>query len=281
MARQWKQKHGLTLHVESRGRVDPSSEALKSFLYRTAQEILFNIVKHARVNEARLRLQRLRGRVWLTISDQGRGFDPSLLEEAGGLGLLGIRERTAFLGGRMKIRSAPGRGSTFLIVVPDGPTAENRGPTPEDGRRLVPLDVARQDPSSVLPAPASNHRLRVLLVDDHKVVREGLAVLLQEQSDVEVVGQAGDGREAIELACALQPEVIVMDVSMPVLGGDEAARRIKRHLPGVRIVALSMFEEKGMAEAMRAAGAEAYLLKTAPSDQLLAAIRGSAQSKCV
>jgi DNA-binding NarL/FixJ family response regulator len=116
--------------------------------------------------------------------------------------------------------------------------------------------------------------LRVLLADDHKVMREGLAALLNEQPDVEVVGQAGNGREAVDLACRLVPDVVVMDVAMPVMAGDEAARRIKRHVPRVRVVALSMFEEADMAEAMRKAGAEAYLLKTAPSEKLLAAIRG-------
>jgi DNA-binding NarL/FixJ family response regulator len=105
-------------------------------------------------------------------------------------------------------------------------------------------------------------------------MREGLAALLSEQADLEVVGQAGNGREAVDLACRFQPDVVVMDVAMPLMAGDEATRQIKLHLPRARVVALSMFEEADMAEAMRQAGAEAYLLKTAPSDVLLAAIRG-------
>ena len=105
-------------------------------------------------------------------------------------------------------------------------------------------------------------------------MREGLAALLSEQADLQVVGQAGNGREAVDLACRLRPDVVVMDVAMPLMAGDEAARQIKLHLPDTRVVALSMHEEADMAEAMRRAGAEAYLLKTTPSDQLLAAIRG-------
>ena len=272
LARQFKAKHGLTVDVESRGRIDSPSEALKIFLYKTAQEILFNVVKHAKVNVARLRLQRMRGCLWLTISDQGQGFDPQLLGKTGGLGLLSIRERIELLGGRMKIRSAEGRGSTLLIVVPDGQKAE------EEGSKARTYEGAASAPSSLPPFSPSHvqagHRLRVLLVDDHKIVREGLAALLKEQPDVDVVGEAGNGREAVDLAHELQPDVVVMDVSMPVMAGDEATRQIKLHLPGVRIVALSMFEEAGMAESMRKAGAEAYLLKTAPSDELLAAIRG-------
>ncbi len=79
LAQQVRSKHGLTVHVEAHDRVDSRSEAMKAFLYRTAQEMLFNVVKHARTKEARLRLQRVRDQVWLTISDQGQGFDPQAL----------------------------------------------------------------------------------------------------------------------------------------------------------------------------------------------------------
>ncbi len=277
LARQLKTKHGLTVHVESRGRIDPPSEALKVFLFKTAREILFNVVKHARVREARLRIQRLRGGLWLTISDQGEGFDPRLLGKAGGFGLLSIRERIELLGGRMKIRSAKGRGSTFLIVVPDGRKPEDGRQTTEAGEPRISLSCVPRPPSSEI-RPLSPV-LRVLLVDDHKVMREGLAALLNEQSDLAVVGQAGNGREAVDLACRLGPDVVVIDVAMPLMSGEEATRQIKLHLPRARVVALSMFEEADMAEAMRQAGAEAYLLKTAPSDELLAAIRGREQER--
>jgi PAS domain S-box-containing protein len=267
LARQLKAKHGLTVHVESRGRIDSASEPLKVFLYRTAREILFNVVKHARVPEARLRLQRLRGGIWLTISDQGQGFDPRALGQAEGFGLLSIRERIELLGGRMKVRSAPGRGSTFLIAVPDGRQ-------PEDGRQATVGVGPRAYPTPVTAGSHGGLPLRVLLVDDHKIMREGLATLLNEQSDLEVVGQAGNGREAVELANRLRPDVIVMDAAMPLMAGDEATRQIKGQWPHIRIVALSMFEEADLSEAMYRAGAERYLLKTGPSDELLAAIRG-------
>jgi len=98
------------------------------FLFRAAQELLFNVVQHAGVKEATLRVQR-RGRyVRLRISDRGRGFDPQELRKTVGFGLLSIRERVELLGGRMKINSAPGQGSTFSIMVPDtGPRDEAPG----------------------------------------------------------------------------------------------------------------------------------------------------------
>ena len=267
LAQEVQAKHGLTVQVEVRDHVDSASEAHKVFLFRAAQEILFNIVKHAHVKEARVRLQRLRGQLWLTINDRGRGFDPKSLDKTAGFGLLSIRERVELLGGRMKIWSAKGRGSTFLIAVPDAVAAE--APAVE-AEQQVPREVAAPEPAK----RAGARTLRILLVDDHQVVREGLAVLLAEQQDMEIVGQAGDGQEAVDLASTLEPDVIVMDATMPGMGGDEATRRIKRSQPKTRIVALSMFEEAQMSEMMRKAGAEVYLVKTAPSEQLLAAIRG-------
>jgi signal transduction histidine kinase len=89
------------------------------FLYRAAQEILFNVIKHAEVSEAKLRLKRVRNQLRLTISDKGQGFDLGSLAHTAGFGLLRVRERAELLGGRMKIKSAMGKGSTFLIAVPD------------------------------------------------------------------------------------------------------------------------------------------------------------------
>jgi hypothetical protein len=209
LARQVQAKHGLSVQV------DPKSEAIRAFLFKAGREILFNVVKHARTQEAKLRLQQVREQLWLTITDKGRGFDPELLGHTGGLGLLSIRERAELLGGRMRIKSARGKGSAFLIAGPDDTMIE-----------ATTLDVT--DPPSA--RGATGPKLRVLLGDDHKVVREGLAVLLGEQGDIEVVGQAGNGREAVDLAHQLQPDVVIMDAAMPVMPGHGRtdARRRRR-----------------------------------------------------
>jgi PAS domain S-box-containing protein len=119
LAGQMESKHGLTVQVEIRGGADSDSEPVRSFLYRTAQEILFNAAKHAHVQAAKLRLQRVRDELWLTISDRGRGFEPGSLAETTGFGLMTIRERAKLLGGRLVIKSAPGQGSIFFVAVPD------------------------------------------------------------------------------------------------------------------------------------------------------------------
>jgi PAS domain S-box-containing protein len=271
LAQQVQAKHGLTVHLDVGGGIELPS-TLKSLLYKAAQELLFNVVKHAGVREARLRLRHRCGYVCLSVSDRGRGFDTQEFDRAGGLGLLRVREQIRFLGGRLKVRSTQGGGSLFLIAVPDGQKPLDGRQTTEDARqRTVGMGrVPKRDESRL----GSRLPLRVLLADDHKIVREGIQCMLVGEPDIEIVGQAGNGREAVDLAYELEPDVVVMDVSMPVMSGDEATRQIKLHLPQTRIIALSMHDEAQVTDRMRSAGATAYLLKTVPSEELLAAIRG-------
>jgi PAS domain S-box-containing protein len=264
-------KHGLEVAVEPFGAVSVQSDALKTFLYKAAQELLFNVVKHARVNKARIRVRRLGRCICLSVSDRGRGFEPQELRQTPGFGLLSIRERIELLGGRMKIHSVKGQGTTFHIVVPDAEEVV--------GSRTSVVREEKGPADHRLPATDYRQPLRVLLADDHEIVREGLRSLLSDQPDVEVVGEAANGREAVDQAYRLQPDVIIMDVAMPLINGDDATRQIKVHLPQTRVIALSMYEEPDMVDKMRRAGAEDYILKTAPSEKLVAAIRGQAHAE--
>jgi CheY-like chemotaxis protein len=269
LAGQCQARHGLTVHVEVRGRVHSQSEPLKGFLLRAAQEVLFNAFKHANVDEVTVRLQRRRGSIWLTISDRGDGFDVHQVGQTAGFGLMSIRERAELLSGQMRIRSAAGRGSTFLIRVPDA-----GGTAPAEGRADESCGPPAAQPRPREARKSTGGPIRVLLVDDHKIMRDGLSNLLGGQQDIEVVGEASNGAEAIERARRLRPDAIVMDVAMPVMAGDEATYLIRREMPEVRIVALSMFEEPGVARKLREAGADVYLTKSGPSEDVLNAIRG-------
>jgi PAS domain S-box-containing protein len=128
LAGQMENRHGLVVLVDIREPIDSRSEAVRSFLYRAAQELLFDVAKHARVREARLRLQRVRDQLWLTISDKGCGFNLESLDKTAGYGLTSIRDRVEMLGGCMKIRSIPGRGSIFFLAIPDGGAGQDISP---------------------------------------------------------------------------------------------------------------------------------------------------------
>ncbi len=115
--------------------------------------------------------------------------------------------------------------------------------------------------------------VRVLLVDDHPVVREGLRALIDRQSDMRVVGEAADGKSACEKAAQLFPDVVVMDVSMPGMDGVQATQEIGRRSPRSRVVALTVHEDRSYVRALIAAGAAAYVLKRSAPDDLVRAIQ--------
>ena len=117
--------------------------------------------------------------------------------------------------------------------------------------------------------------IKILVADDHKILRDGLAGLLREEEDIELVGEACDGQMAVELNRKLRPDVIIMDITMPRLDGVEATRQVVRETPDVRVIGLSMHEKEDMALSMRRAGAVEYLTKGCPAEELIAAIRAA------
>ena len=123
---------------------------------------------------------------------------------------------------------------------------------------------------------ASPSEIRVLIADDHPVVRDGMRALLESEPGLRVVGEAADGQEAWRRACELEPDVVVLDLSMPGVGGAEAAERIRRDCPRVRVLALTMHEERGYVTRLLRAGAAGYLLKRTASAELVRAIRAVA-----
>jgi DNA-binding NarL/FixJ family response regulator len=115
--------------------------------------------------------------------------------------------------------------------------------------------------------------LKLLVVDDHAVVRQSMRQVLEQQPGLCVVGEAGDGREAMKLAEALRPDLVLMDAAMPGLGGIEATRRILRERPGVRVLVLSQHTDQAMVAEALEAGARGYMTKTAGLEELLRAIK--------
>lgn len=116
-------------------------------------------------------------------------------------------------------------------------------------------------------------KIRTLVVDDQEPVRRSIALRLSAEPDIEVVGQAGNGREALQLVADLHPDVVLMDVSMPGMDGVSATLNLRNTHPAIRIVALSMFVDHEVANMMKQAGADAYVCKGAKAEELLKTIR--------
>jgi two-component system, NarL family, response regulator DegU len=122
-------------------------------------------------------------------------------------------------------------------------------------------------------------KTRVLIVDDHRAFRDGLKLVINHQSDMEVVGEAEDGEKAIALTRELLPDIILMDVKMPVMDGAEATSRILAEMPGMKILALSIYDDDGFMTNMMRAGARGYILKGCDSEELADTIRRIAGSR--
>ena len=124
-------------------------------------------------------------------------------------------------------------------------------------------------------------KTRILIVDDHTLLRDGLKMLINHESDMEVVGEAENGEVAIERARDLRPDVILMDVKMPVMDGVEATRRILAEMPGMKILALSMYSGDGFLKRMIDAGASGYFMKGNDITELSDAIRKAKGMKSI
>ncbi len=118
-----------------------------------------------------------------------------------------------------------------------------------------------------------NDEIRVILADDHALVREGIRQFLEEARDIVVIGEADDGAEAMQLVAELEPDVAVLDIRMPRVTGIEATRRIKQHFPNIKVLILTAYDDDPYIRALLQAGADGYVLKTAHADELVKAVR--------
>jgi len=121
--------------------------------------------------------------------------------------------------------------------------------------------------------PASSEKIRVLLADDHTILRAGLRIMLNAQVDISVVGEASDGRQAISETARLSPDVVIMDITMPDLNGIEATKQIKKAMPEVKVLMLTMHENDGYLFQSLRAGASGYMMKESADTELIQAIR--------
>ena len=226
--------HGDAVALSVEGDAEPRGSAGE--VLRIAQEALQNALRHADASRVDVRLRADDGHLSVAVADDGVGFDP---DEPGlrsrRLGLTSMEERAAGAGRDAEHRVAPRGG---------------------DHRR-----------------PRGAAMIRVLIADDHAVVREGLRAFLDLQDDIDVVGEAADGEEAVQAVARLAPDVVLVDLVMPRVDGIEAIGRIRAERPETRVIVLTSFvDEDKMLPAVRA-GAVGYLLKDVQPQDLVSAIR--------
>ena len=269
LAARMQEKHGFTVRVRSDRSAEPPDENLRILLFESVRELLLNAVKHSGERQADIVMMQTPNR-WtkIVVEDNGIGFNPTVIESrraTGGFGLFSIQQRLAHVGGRLEIESEPGNGARLILLAPL-PQAVDLG-----------LDQPIAPPPPLEPATlhvrAKGRPVRVLLADDHTILRQGLISLLQFEPDIEVVGEAADGEQAVELARQIKPDVVIMDINMSVMDGIEATEIIVGELPLTKVIGLTMHIASDVATGLLKAGAVGCLAKGGPSEDLISAIR--------
>ena len=266
--------HGLSVVIHCDIDQLPIAEENAVILYQSVRELLFNVAKHAGTSEATITLaQNPANQVLITVADKGTGFNPDTLLDTdrhhpGRFGLFNVQERVEAIGGAFSLKSSVSSGTTITLSAPLNPTPD------------APPETSMAISDQVPGVPQSpSQRLRILLVDDHAMVRQGLRSVLESYHDLEVVGEAGDGGAAIGIAAALKPDVVVMDINMPKIDGIEATRHIVNEHPDVVVIGLSVQNERHIEEAMLKAGAAVFVTKERAAGQLYEAIVSTVRTR--
>ena len=257
----WSVTSGVTGDVETTGEARALHPEVEVTLLRVAQEALANVAKHAGASRAGVTLSYMEDVVSLDVRDDGAGFavterNGHLAGEtpaAGGFGLIAMRQRVSRLAGQLEIESEPGAGTAVSASLP-----------------AIPLGEVRV-----------SQTIRLLIADDHPVVRDGLRGIFEASGEFEVAGEAANGREAVDRAAALHPDVVLMDLRMPVLDGVSAIKLLAEKGIGARVLVLTTFDTDTDVVPAIEAGATGYLLKDSPPDELLRGVRAAARGEAV
>ena len=296
--------HGLTVTIKKHVQHIVLDDDQAVLVFQSTRELLFNVLKHAGTTQAEVSIEtNSDGHLVVTVKDEGCGFSPDDVtaqnDDRKRFGLFSVRERTEAMGGRLEVTSVFNQGTSAALIVPYWPappkTSEKQsselgvsGPELQEVTLgLEPntpnsdLSVSHHSPLSTQDSelPERAKALRILLADDHAMVRQGLRSILDTYRDISVVGEAADGEEAVEMAGLLTPDVIVMDVNMARLDGIEATRRIKASWPGTIVVGLSVSTRAQVESRLLEAGASCYVSKEAAGDQLYDAILTAVQQE--
>jgi len=264
------------------GRLSPDVEVA---LFRVMQESLSNVQRYSESPRAYVRLKRLSSdEIQVQIGDFGKGMHPATLNTSThtaaplGVGIQGMRERMRQLGGKLEITSRLKHGTLVTATLPmvhpqANPSAESITNTTVESATNRGTDT---------PAPGRDTpRKQILIADDHEMLRRGIRNALEDRQDWQICGEAVDGQEAVNKVNTLRPDLVILDINMPVLNGLAAVRQILRNRPQTKIVIFTVHDSEQTIKEIHAAGAHAYVSKNDASDALLRVVEDLLESKRV
>ncbi len=250
-------------------RLAPDAEVA---LFRVVQESLVNVHRYSGSATAHVRAVCDGTEVRLQIGDAGIGIGkelkaPAPTATALGVGIQGMKERLRQLSGRLEITSVPGSGTLVTAILPV---------CSHEAKNLVDYtDSPNQVESNSVEVVSHQNgwRKRILIADDHDVLRRGIRTMIESDPGLEVCGEAVDGKDALEKTLAQGPDLVILDINMPVMNGLDVLRQIVRHRPKIKVLAFSVHDSKQIVEETLAAGAHGYLSKATAGQHLVHEVR--------
>jgi two-component system NarL family sensor kinase len=251
-------------------RLAPDAEVA---LFRVVQESLVNVHRYSGSATAHVRAQCDGAEVRLQIGDAGIGIGKELkaaapMATALGVGIQGMKERLRQLSGRLEITSMPGRGTHVTAILPicshEAQVLTEYVESPNQGAESIDVETAVEQ---------NGWRKRILIADDHDVLRRGIRTMIESDPGLEVCGEAVDGKDALEKTLAQMPDLVILDINMPVMNGLDVLRQIVRHRPKIKVLAFSVHDSKQIVDEILAAGAHGYLSKATAGQHLVHEVR--------
>jgi two-component system, NarL family, sensor kinase len=252
-------------------RLAPDAEVA---LFRVIQESLANVHRYSGSATAFVRARSDGGEVKLEIGDFGKGMceESKKANRASvaplGVGIQGMKERVRQLSGTLEITSRPGKGTLVTAILPiTNQRAEVSETYANSELHTIPSNPTEE------AAAKNGWRRRILIADDHDVLRRGIRTMLESDPGLEVCGEAVDGRDALEKTLAQAPDLVILDINMPIMNGLEVLRKIVHYRPQTKILAFSVHDSKQIVEEILAAGAHSYLSKATAGQHLVHEVR--------
>jgi PAS domain S-box-containing protein len=247
---------------------------VETTLFRVIQESLTNVHRYADSAKAFIRVARVGDEVNLEIGDYGKGIRAELLKSSRnavaplGVGIQGMKERMRQLSGRLEVTSSPNKGTVVTAALPIREQRTELASMPD--RSSV---EETSNPRGETQETAVSIRRRILIADDHEVLRRGIRTMIESEKDWEVCGEAIDGKEVVDKAAALNPDLIILDINMPVLNGVAAVRQILRNRPQTKILVFSVHDSEQTVRETLSAGAHGYLSKAKAGQELVQVVK--------
>lgn len=252
-------------------RLPPESEVT---LFRVVQESLTNVHRYSGSSKAYVSLRAANASVKVQVGDFGKGMPSDGLKSSHGadaplgVGIQGMKERMRQLSGRLEITSRRNEGTLVTATLP---IAKREKIAAEPLSRPEALQSSREVEGA--HTDSRTPRKRILVADDHEVLRRGVGIMLQAEGDLEICGEAVDGQDAIDKAAELHPDLVILDINMPVVNGLAAVRQILRHRPETKILVFTVHDSDQTIQEILATGAHGYLSKAKGGQDLVYVIR--------